>query len=279
MFGEIFLGLVPIIFFLTGIILIVSDIVYSLYGNEILGKVVAIEKYISRSGTHNTARQLMYRELIEFYFNGSRHLFFTAGKNYISKEIGSSVKIYSLNNSFEFVRLKKSYHLFVGGLFTLAGFGVGYFMVYKSFEHIHFLYSCILTIVATISFYNFIKKKSKGKFTIGMLFKTKFVNEEDLEGRDVFWSSKELNSEKSKNAKVGLAITFVFILFYTFIFNLCYEKLRDKEVQILKDFFFEFKNFDQLVEGLNRGPMIGFVFCLVLAPLLIHSVLYSLRRL
>ncbi|WP_372651844.1 hypothetical protein [Halobacteriovorax sp.] len=279
MLGEILLGLVPIIFLITGLILLISDLIYFLYGKEIVGKVVATEKYIARSVQRNNSRQLMFRDLIEFHFNGSSYLFFTAGKNYISRSIGSSVLIYSLKNSYEFVRLKKSYHLFLGMIFTVASLAIGYFMVYKSFDHINFLYSCILTIIALPSFHSFLKKKSKGKFSIDMLFKTQFVKREDLEGREIFWSSKELNSEKSKNAKVGLWITFVFIIFYSFIFKVCFDKLRPNEIDILKNFFFEFKDFDLLIDGMKSGPMIGFVFCLVMVPLLFHSVLYSLRRL
>lgn len=277
--SEVMLGLVPIIFFISGMTFLVRHFQYITKGKEHVGKVIAIEKYISRSGTKNRSSQLMYRSIIEFYHQGEKFLFSSAGRNYINLKIGQSVTLLMLDNNPCLIRLKNSVHILFGVVFTAASLVVGYFMVYKNFEHINFLYSCVFAIVASISFYNFLKKKSKGKFTLSELFKTQLLSEESLKGRDLFRENSQIQLEDSKNAKVGLIITFCFIGFYSFIFNICYSKITNEQFDLMKKVFYNLDGFNQILEHSNKGPMVGFLFCLLLAPFLLHSLIYSLKKL
>ena len=277
--SEIALGFVPITFTAVGLTFLVSQIYYSLYAKEYKAKVVAIEKYLSRTGTRGQSKQIMYRELIEFYHNGMRYIFASAGKNFISKEIGSTAPVLILNNNPSFVRLKRSYHYMFGFVFTVAGVLAGYFISYRKFDHINFLYSIIIAIVAVILFYKFLKVKSKGQLKLSTLFETKFIKEGDLKDRDVFWKTQDLIKEKSKNARVGLIITLVFGALYLLLFNGCYQKLKTEEIELIKTTLTKFEGFEVLLNHSNNGPIIGFLACLVIGPLLIHSILYSLKRL
>ena len=71
---------------------------YRLYNNstvQIPGKIVGIEKYVSKSRSGNRrSSQLMYRPVVSFIYHGEK-TYFTAGlsKNFISEQIGDNVSV------------------------------------------------------------------------------------------------------------------------------------------------------------------------------------------
>ncbi|CBW25512.1 putative membrane protein [Halobacteriovorax marinus SJ] len=277
--SEVFLGLVPITFFITALLLILSDLFYRRYGKLIKGRVIAIEKYISRSGSRNQTRQLMYRDLIEFSQGSDTYKFVTHGSSYMSGKLNQNVDIFILNNDPNFIRTKRVSHLLIGLAFLLASGLSFYFAVWKSFQLINFYYSILLSILLPTLFYFFLKKKSKGQFQLSDLFKTKFLSDEEIGKRDLLQSIKQLEGENSKNAKVGLLVTLVFFIFYFCIFSFSYKQLSGEEVLLLKGAIYNFENFELLLKSPNQGPVIGVLFCLFSAPLFLHSFLYSLKKL
>lgn len=274
-----FLGLISSTFCFVGGSFLIYKYFFKNHGKVLRGSVVGIEKFLSRS-TKNQSKQTMYRPLIQYYFKGSNYKFVGHGRNEIVYRIGQPVKVYSLEKGPEYVMLDSSVYNIFGGAFFIGGCVSGYIFFFKSGVAEQTLLGLgLIYLVGLIAITLFLKSKGFLSLIMDGLLKTKLETDETLKGREIFTSKSNIQKERSKNAYLGLIITSVFTLFDSVALYICYNKLTSEQQSLLWDTFSNFELIPELLEVAKQGPLAGVLITLFMLPLMLHSFLYSLKKL
>ncbi|MBK24676.1 MAG: hypothetical protein CME70_11830 [Halobacteriovorax sp.] len=247
-------------------------------GKTLKGTVFGIERYISR--TNGKAKATMYRPLIKYHFKGKEYLFTASyGSNDIHQRIGDKVKVLSLDDGPEYVRLKTK----IQWVFPLAflSFGiagsVGFFYVSPS-TLVLGIYIALLLLVPMI-LYQYIKSKGLLEQFTKSLLKAKLEDEESLKAREIIYSKNELDKMLVSFRKGAFVATLFFCLCSSTGFYFSWEKTKDSS----KEYFYSvFKNFDLIHEFKlysNDKSFLLSLFLMFFTVLLIYSLIFQgLRR-
>jgi hypothetical protein len=193
---------------------------HRLYNNSSVqspGKIVGIEKYLSKSRSGNRrSSQLMYRPVVSFIYCGKK-TYFTAGlsKNSISEQIGDSVQVEYIDDLISSVR--------IAGRPFIRNFGYGFFLTGLLILGISAQSSTLewdlqllrLSIPFALNWILF--KYLTGLFKryggVAALMKqnSPIKTEDELQQLDVFWSSHDIAREEDRVYKPFLYITPVLI--------------------------------------------------------------------
>ncbi len=254
---------------------------YFRYNAKVLqAQVIGIEKYINKSHSRNRGSSLMYRPLIEYIFKGKKYKFFGHGRNEISYKIGKSVKVLSLKYGPEYVILD-SQILNIFGYIFLA-FGV--FMQYQFFNseldmQMKLAYLLIYMSILIFGYFQLKKEKLLKIFKDGLL-RTNLETKESLLNRDIFYTNKNISSEQRKNAKIGLVITSIFTIFTYSFMAFCWNTISSSQKELLISVTTDMSKISEVIQLSKATPhLIGVLIPIIFIPLLIHSFLYSFRKL
>ncbi len=270
--------LVGTVFFIFGGLLLLVNIHFYQNGKILSAKIIGIEKYIT-TGQKNK-RQLMYRPLIEYHFNGALVRFSTSiGTNSISYRIGEKVKVLSLHKGAEYVRLNSKLWWVFPSVFFLAGFAMcfGYFMSNQSSMN-----KIIVVVVVTCAIaFGHYRLKSKGLLDkiVDDFLKAKLEDDETLVGRDIFLSQNDILSENKNNFKIPMLITSILLGLSSYGIHFFYQTMKPKSIEYIHKVLENPQMLESFKAYTADQALLGFVLCIIFSPLFIYSVLYQYRKL
>ena len=193
---------------------------YRLYNNstvQIPGKIVGIEKYVSKSRSGNRrSSQLMYRPVVSFIYHGEK-TYFTAGlsKNFISEQIGDNVSVEYIDSLISSVR--------IAGRPFIRNFGYGLFLIALLILGISAQSSTLswdlqllrLSIPFALNWilFKYLADLFKRNGGVAALMKqnSPIKTEEELQQLDIFWSNDDIAKEEDQVYKPFLYIIPVLI--------------------------------------------------------------------
>ncbi len=265
-------------FFLAfGFLLFFIHIYYRVNGKETVGKVIAIEKYISTSGHGSEkTRSTLYRAVYEYYFNGQPIWFTGSGSGNINFNIGEKTPVLYLKHGPEYCQEKSNVYLIISSVFSLVGFG-GIAIAWNNQE----TWVERLTPVAGLLFVAAIARQiliSKGiweKIVTGVLVNSQIVTAQSLEGREIYWNTLQLEREKGSVAKIGLVISSIFFLITSIASLIIWNQLPDSALSIIKDVLSQKISYEELVNYNGDPLMMGLGIAIIFTILSSYSLIFS----
>lgn len=278
---EMILAFIGSIFLLVAFFMFYINLKYRESGKSINGKVIAIEKYVSRSvSSRGRSSQLMYRPIYEYNHEGKTYWFYSGSKNTISHKINQQVNLLKLPGGPEYILPEKNVYTLFSTVFGL--FGIISWTIFLSSDHsIFFKLISIALVIGTISIgiQQVRKKFPKLNFFNELLKSNHLVTKEDLEGRTIFWQQAEVLKEVAFINKVGIWIALAFMTFSGGLTYLCWSKMNSTVKSHLMEIGFEFSRWPELKSYFPReGELIGFIVGLFFLLISVYSILYSFRK-
>lgn len=275
------LGLITIPFVLISTFFLSIHFLFKRYGQRVRGKIVGVEKYISRtssSGTGNRNSSIMYAPIVAFISNSGEEVFVQAGaKNIINYRIGDRLDILRLHQNDLHTKFDNSTHLLFGIIFGFFGFG-GHLFFLLSNEHpvwTKLFISSFIIILPFVLKRELIKKKLWAKAKEFYYSNTRVLTKEMQEEKEIFWSNQDIENEQKKHSKAGMVISTVFFIFVLFIYSGIWKKLSLNSKDIL----------ERIIENpmtiVNVNDPLIFIFLsgLFFIPASLYSLWYSYKRL
>ena len=277
------LSLLSSFFLLIGVALFYLNRLYSKHGKRISGKVVGIEKYISRYKSNNqVSTSLVYRPIIECFYEGQKVYFCgSSGSSQIYHEVGEKVLVEYIVNKPESIRLVARS---IYKILHLMLFAISISLIYFTASSRSPIFVNTLRVVLPFVFLTLLYHMAKVKmikyggidnyFIQNSLLKTK----DELNKLDIFWSNDQILKEETRVYKpflyilpllLGLAIWPIVVFLPKFLARTYVKSnlsLELMEIDKLKLFFSEIMRHSQMQkEFIIIGASSFFIICLVIS--------------
>lgn len=290
----IILIIVGTVFSAFALMLAYIRLYYVRHAQPLSGRVVAIEKRVSKTNYSGQRRvSVVYSPIVEYAFKGENYWFRSFGaSNALAKfKIGQKVSVLSLKEGPEYVMLKEGITKIMAFVFGILGlsllalgcskFGEISFdepsKVFFNFFPLIFIVPTFLTIGLKMRAYSKKHPELMGKM---MLKSATLETKESLKDRDVYYTQSEVDKQVSKNANVGVLISIVFFLGAFMGAQYCWNKLGSGVKEQLLSMVEDFSRYNEIVGLINKSnPMvIGFLFLSVMALFGLYGLIFSLKQ-
>lgn len=271
------LGILPVPFILIGLGFLYFQHFFKRNGKKINGKVIAYEKYLSKTSLSNNntqGKQLFYAPIIEFQFTGQTKYLKGAGSNHFLYRLGKKIELRVLDENANQV-LPMTFNLPLFGIFFLA-FGLGFLFVFFNRVEIDSWQFCI-PIILLFSLpwllIEFLKRKNLLEQAKIDLLKNSSIFEE-FDPKNFLSSQEDISKEKKSHKKVGLIISFLFFGFTSWIANLLWKKIPLSNKEII----FDPAKWSKISVDPNNPTEYIFGFVLFMLIVMTFSIIKQLRQ-
>ncbi len=260
---------------------------------RVWGKVIALEKKISRGSGKNRSKTVTYGPIVEYDFEGQTYWFSCgSSSNGIYKyKIGQRIRLLSLRDGPEYVMLEDGVLAPMGKIFFFIGSCLLGAFVYtlkdRSFDSWFDLAPELIFLIFFVPSFFIVRRKLKshlkGKdLTVKkvMMRTATLETKNSLKGRDVYYTQNKLNNEISKINSISLAITSVFFAGAMFGVYYFWGRMPDSSRLTIEKLFSENFDLNVLIEliGKENPKVIGFFATSFFSILGAFSFLSSLKK-
>lgn len=262
------LGTIGSIFILTALGLFAIQLYYLTNAKRLPGKIIAIERYQSDTGhAHEKIEQTYYRALYEYHYNGEKVWFVGAGSNKIDQQIGSQVEILGLKRGPEFCAPKTYTSSIFAAFFGFVGtIAIG--ISWREFSNWELRLTPIF-FTLTLSIIIMLTLKRKGLLHVvvdGLIKQSQLETIESLKGREIYWSSAEINIIKKKHAESAIIVSSLFLLVSSGLTFFLWSRLPAEVMG------------QTLQQQLEAPEFVGFLVTLAFTLISLASCIHSLLR-
>lgn len=227
------LGIISVPFFLVGLYLIARYIQFKTKGEKIYGKVIAYEKYYSRSGRNRNSKQLLYAPIIKFQYRSKVKYLKEAGSNMLLHYLGKKIELRVLNKNINHIKSMTFFSLLFGVVFLKVGTILIYLHMRKfSHDSIEFFIPIILVILVPVLIYSYLNKKGYVKEIIKAHYDNQSVFD-SFDSKKFLSSQQELDRETKKHKSSGLIISIIFSIITFWAGAAIWNKIPKKNQDIL----------------------------------------------
>ncbi|MDD0854414.1 hypothetical protein HBN50_14980 [Halobacteriovorax sp. GB3] len=273
------LGFITVPFVLISIYFLSIHFLFKRYGQRVRGKIVGVEKYISRTNTSSSrTSSIMYAPIVSFVSNSGEEIYVQSGsKNIINYQIGDRLDILRLHHNDRHIKFDNKTHLIFGIIFGFFGFGGHATFLFSNENSVvtKVLISSLIFILPLLLKRILVKKRLWSKVKDSYYSNTKTINKDELNEKDIFWSNQDILKEQKAHSKIGLAISFIFFFIILFIYNLIWKKLSLSSKEVVTKLIQS-----PMLLTQESDPLI-FIFLsgLLFVPACLYSLWYSYKRL
>ncbi len=269
-----------------------STVFYKKYGLPTTGTVIGIEEYLSTST--NKSKSILYRPIIEYYFDGKPYLFSGTGKStgLEAHKIGQIIKLLYHPKGPEYVYIKNGTTEVFTIVFGMTGIICLGFAVYsivqalldpKGFQlDIFGLIPFILFLSSIIFVLKKIKKYKKENGKIDIDFnKQSIITQEDLARRKVYSDNFSIRKTVNKHNKFGLGISMIFFIIISSLFYNYWNHLSISKKEELMALFQDHNRIIDAAKNFNPNKDIDLIiigFFLFFILMACYSLIYSIRK-
>tara|TARA_R110000868_G_scaffold117600_12_gene312399 strand:+ start:19733 stop:20572 length:840 start_codon:yes stop_codon:yes gene_type:complete len=277
----IIMYVVGTVFVIFGGIFLLINLHFFRNGKVLNGKVIGIEKYLSRqSSTNNTrAKQVFYRPIVEYLFNGQTVKFASSfGSSAISHKIGQRVKLISLHKGAEYVRMNSKLLWLFPLIFFVLGCILSGVYLYNE-ESSNFKVGVLVLSFGLIFFgYQQLKRKNLLDAITDSLLKVDVLDDTELMEKEIFYSEAEVSKELAKTYKYSFWITVVFTMALAYGAHFFYGELKPKSLDYIDRVTSDPAAIVEIQSYISDKSLLGFIVCSIFAVLMLYSVFYQSRR-
>jgi len=290
----IILIIVGTVFSAFALMLTYIRLYYVGHAQTLFGRVVAIEKRVSKTNYSGRTRvSVVYSPIVEYAFKGENYWFRSYGaSNALAKfRIGQKVGVLSLKDGPEYVMLKEGITkimAFIFGILGLILLGIGLsklgevsldtpFEILFNLAPLIFIVPTFITIGFKMRAYSKKHPELMGKM---MLKSATLETKESLKDREVYFTQSEVDKQVSKNADVGVLISMIFFFGAFMGAQYCWNKLGSGVKEQLISMVEDFSRYNEFIGLINKSnPMvIGFLFSSVMALFGLYGLIISLKQ-
>ncbi|MBH47117.1 MAG: hypothetical protein CME71_03000 [Halobacteriovorax sp.] len=272
---------VGIIFVIFGGIFLLINLHFFRNGKILQGKVIGIEKYLSRQSNSNNrqAMQVFYRPIVEYIFNGHNVKFAASfGSSAISHKIGQRLSLISLHKGAEYVRINSKFLWLFPLLFFIIGSAFAGVYLYQE-ESSNFKVAALVLSLGLVFFgYQQLKRKKLLDAITDGLLKVDILDAEELAKKEIFFSDREISEELARSYKYSLPITIAFACALAYGVHYFYTQLSTQTLSYLEQLLGDPSAITDIQMHLGDKPFLGFLVCLFFTVMMIYSVFYQSRR-